>query len=418
MGTIPRRAALAAALGLIGFAVFCVTARVTRVQADSGAPEHQAAVKALLYLEGQQSAKDGSLVGGDFADNDRYVIGAAAGGYDPHLLRHGGPSVVDYLTSHAAAACPASTATAASARDCGELIQAVLAAGADPHTFGGLDLITRLDAYYDPATGKYGDGQGFTQALAIQALVAVGRPVPAASLTFLHSAEDTDGGWDYLDVHDDPNAATNFDTSDSNDTAMVLMALDAAGDHSRDSTGLGWLHPLQNSDGGFSFQGGGSDPDSTALVLQAILATGADPSASAWTRGGNTPASELMATQDAGGGYAFPGAGPDPSTTTQVVPALDGTAFPIAAASSLYVPGTALPGGSAPPAASPTPTSSVMAGVVTPAPALGSGSPTIGTPSTGGAMTGQGWPQALAYALLAVGVAILAAELCLVIARR
>ena len=417
MGTFRRRAALAVAVGLIGFAALGVTARVTGAQTSAGTPEHQAALNALLYLEGQQSGTDGSLAGG-FSVNDLYVLGAAAGGYDPHTLRHGGPSVVDYLTSHAAAACPAATATSPSAGACGELVQAALAAGADPRAFGGLDLVSRLNAYYDPSTGKYGDGQAFTQALAIQGLVGDHQTVPVAAMAFLRAAEDSDGGWDFQDVHDDPNAATNFDTSDSNSTAMVLMALDAAGDHSRDTAGLAWLHPLQSTDGGFSFQGGGSDPDSTALVLQAILATGASPASPAWTVSGHTPAGYLVATQDSSGGYAFPGnPGPDAFTTSQVPPALDGTAFPIPAASELYVPGTSLTGSPAPPAASPAPTSSVNAAVVTP-PAVVSGSGAISTPSTGAAITGPGWPQALADVLLAVGAAILVAQLCLVIARR
>ena len=415
MGSTQRRVTLAVALGLIGFAALGFTARVTRAQTSAG-PEHQAAVNALLYLEGQQSATDGSLAGG-FSVNDLYVLGAAAAGYDPRLLRHGGPSVVDYLTSHAAAACPVATATSASAGGCGELIQASLASGADPHSFGGLDLVARLNAYYDPATGKYGDGQAFTQALAIQGLVGDHQTVPVAAVAFLRGAEDSDGGWDFQDVHDDPNAATNFDTSDSNSTAMVLMALDAAGDHSRDAAGLGWLHPLQNSDGGFSFQGGGSDPDSSALVLQAILGSGASPTQPAWTVSGHTPAGDLVATQDPGGGYAFPGnPGPDAFTTSQVPPALDGTSFPISAASELYVPGTPL-GGSPPPPASPTPTSSVNAAVVTP-PAIVGRSGAISTPATGASIAGAGWPQALAGVLLAVGAAILGAEFCLVIARR
>ena len=416
MGTTRRRAALAVAFGLIGFAALGVTARVTRAQTPAGTPEHQAALNALLYLEGQQSATDGSVAGG-FSVNDLYVLGAAAAGYDPHLLRHGGPSVVDYLTAHAAAACPLPTATSPSAGGCGELIQAALASGGDPRAFGGLDLVARLNAYYDPATGKYGDGQAFTQALAIQGLVGDHQTVPVAALAFLRAAEDSDGGWDFQDVHDDPNAATNFDTSDSNSTAMVLMALDAAGDHSRDTAGLAWLHPLQNTDGGFSFQGGGSDPDSTALVLQAIVASGASPTSPAWTVSGHTAVGDLVASQDPSGGYAFPGnPGPDAFTTSQVPPALDGLAFPIPAASELYVPGTPL-GGTPPSTASPTPASSVNAAVVTP-PGLVSGSGAISTPATGASITAPGWPQALAGVLLAVGAAILAAELCLVIARR
>jgi hypothetical protein len=301
---------------------------------------------------------------------------------------------VDYLTANAAAACPDPTSASASAGNCGELLQAAVAAAADPRSFGGLDLVARLSAYFDPATGKYGDGQAFTQALAIQGLVAAGQTVPAAALDFLRSAQDTDGGWDYQDVRDDPNAATNFDTSDSNSTAMVLMALDAAADHSRDEAGLAWLHKLQNSDGGFSFQGGGSDPDSTALVLQAILASGGSPTGAAWTVGGHTPASELVATQDPSGGYIGFGPSPDAFTTSQVPPALAGSAFPIAAASSLYVPGTPL-GGSPPPAPTPAPspaaTPCVKAGPVT-GPGTTSAS---GTGATGVAAAGTSTAAAL-----------------------
>lgn len=361
MGRTGRRAAATAIV--VGFtALLGLGAHGARAQAD-------AATRALEYLQGQQSPADGSLPGG-FSVDDLYAIGAAAAGYDPNTLRHGGPSVVEYLTAEAAGACPLPAATSPSAGGCGELIQAALAAGKDPHAFGGIDLVARLVTYYDATTGAYGDGEAFTQALAIQGLVAAAQPVPAAAVTFLHAAQDSDGGWDFMDVHDDPNAATNFDTSDSNSTAMVLMALDATGDHSRDVTALTWLHTLQNSDGGFSFQGGGSDPDSTALVLQAIVGSGGNPASAAWTVDGNTPAAELIATQDASGGYTFPGnAGPDAFTTSQVPPALDGVAFPVSDPAARYTPGTALGGQPPAPSPSPTPEPTANAGPVTPVPA-------------------------------------------------
>src|SRR5207253_223366 len=296
--------------------------------------------RALGFLESQQSASDGSLPGG-FSVDELYMIGAAAGGYDPNLLSHGGPSVVDYLSAHAAAACLRASDASPSAAACGELIQAVLAAGKDPTAFAGLDLLSRLDGYLNPNAGAVGDGEAFTQALSIQALVGAGRPVPAAALRFLHQVENSDGGWDFMDVKDDPNASTNFDTSDTNSTAMVLMALDAAGDHSRDTAALTWVHSLQNRDGGFSFQGGGSDPDSTALVLQAIIATGQDPSGTAWTVDGHTPPAELVATQGPTGGYAFPSSPaspPDAFTTSQVPPALFGQPFPVGSFSQAFEP--------------------------------------------------------------------------------
>jgi len=92
-------------------------------------------------------------------------------------------------------------------------------------------------------------------------------------------AQDGDGGWDYEAVKND--ISNVYDTSDTNSTSMVLMALDAAGDHTDDASALKWLATQQDTDGGFQYQAGpysvGSDPDSTALVVQAIVATGGDP---------------------------------------------------------------------------------------------------------------------------------------------
>ena len=125
-----------------------------------------------------------------------------------------------------------------------------------------------------------------------------------AAVTFLVNAQDSDGGWDYEDVKDD---TTNlYDTSDTNSTAMVLMALDATGDHSCDTGALTWLAGQQDSDGGFPYQpGAGSDSDSTALVVQAVIATGGDPFAAPWTVDGVTPLAYLEDTQDTDGGLSL-----------------------------------------------------------------------------------------------------------------
>lgn len=332
-----RCTAVVTALGLISAcAAVGVTARVT---ARAGTTP---ATRALLYLRSQQGAS-GAIAGpsGSYADSELYAIGAAAGGYDPKALAaSSGKSVVDYLAAGAAKAC-----TTSNPGGCGELIQAVVAAGDAPQSFGGEDLLTTLSSAYDPTTGEYGDGEAFPQALAIQGLVAAGAQVPAAAVQFLVAAQDSDGGWDYEDDANDPKAATDFDTSDTNSTSMVLMALDAAGDHGRDLSALAWLAIQQDADGGFPYQAGdGSDPDSTALVIQAVIATGGDPSSAAWSKGGKTPLDHLASTQDKDGGYTFPGkAGPDAFTTSQVPPALEGVAFPVRFASRRwYEPGAAL----------------------------------------------------------------------------
>ncbi len=249
------------------------------------AAEAKVTTTTLKYLQTQQSAANGSIPLGASTDSvsEEYAIGAAAAGYDPKALRHGsGPSVMTYLSTQAGSAC-------ASAGACGLLIQAVVAAHLNPSSFGGVNLITTLNAMYK--AGVYGDGEAFTESLAIQGLVAAGQTVPTAAVHHLVAAQDSDGGWDYLLIKDDPNGSTNYDTSDTNSTSMVLMALNAAGTRSRNASALAWLHTQQDGDGGFPYQAGaGTDPDSTALVLQALAATGQNPEASAWAPGGNSPA--------------------------------------------------------------------------------------------------------------------------------
>ncbi len=408
------------------------------------------ASRAIAYLQAQQGA-DGSIAGpsGGYADSELFAIAAAAAGYDPRALTAAsGVSVMSYLAASAAGACPAppaDPATSGGAGDCGELIQAVEAAGEDPTAFGGEDLVSLLGGYYDPATGEYGDGEAFTQALAIQGLVAAGVPVPAAAVRFLVGAQDSDGGWDYRDDRDDPNGATDYDLSDTNSTAMVLMALDAAGEHGRDASALAWLAGQQDGDGGFPYQAGaGSDPDSTALVVQAIAGTGGDPVAAGWTVAGETPLGYLEATQDPDGGYTYPGnPDPDPFTTAEVPAALERLAFPIPFGSRQWYPPGATLGTAPSPSATPTPgaspSSSPPAGVITAPPAV-STSPaatpvaaaqaasTTASPSgvslttppptapasvTAGAPSGRGTggaspPVLLIYAVVVLGLALVA----------
>jgi len=435
LGRIRRLVALAIAVA--------TTTSLIAVVLGSGAAATQVdpASRAIEYLETQQSGADGSIPVGASTDSvsEEYAIAAAAAGYDPSALRHGGgPSVMAYLAAHAGPAC-------AGAGGCGELIQAVVAAGLDPTAFGGVDLITTLDGFYDSASGVFGVQGAFTQALAVQALVAAGQPVPAAAITLLVDAQDSDGGWDYLLIKDDPNGATDFDTSDTNSTAMVLMALDATATHRRDATGLAWLHTQQDADGGFPYQAGaGTDPDSTALVLQALIGANQNPDAPGWAPGGHTALGELIATQDQDGGFTFPGnPAPDPFTTAEVPLALDRAAYPLECGPArCFAPGTTLsgpsptpvprstptprPSSAGRPAAGPStsPTGAVAAATESPTPAPAT---PVATPSaTPGGSTGTatttpaapaGFPVAAIYVVAALGAALVAAGIALGVQR-
>ena len=297
----------------------------TRAQNDPGS-------RALRYLASQQSASTGAEPVGfsPYDTTEFYVIGAAAAGYDPKALRNGsGPSVMDYLAGQA-------TPATADAGNTGRLVMAVVAARQDPTRFGGLDLVAKLKGYYSAGVYQPNSAQG--QALAVLGLKAAGQSVPQPAIDAIKQVQDSDGGWGYLMIKDDPNASTNFDTSDTNSTAFALMALASVGDHSREVAAIAWLRTQQQPDGGFAYQGSPSDPDSTALVLQALLASGQDPASSTWARSNNSALMYLLAVQDASGGYlGFSGV--DPGTTAMAVTGLERVILPVFAA---YVDGTGL----------------------------------------------------------------------------
>ncbi len=285
--------------------------------APASAPtDAERATGALAYLLAAQRA-DGSLDGsiGETAD---FVIGTAAAGFDPATL-HGCSGTATAALDYLATASDAATTDAAKT---GKATLAVVAAGGDPAAFQGRDLIARLGALYNSGTGAYGDGSTFGESFAILALRAGGRDVPAAALAALKALQDPDGSWSYGTA---PVAAGQGDT---NSTAIALMALGAAADHSVDATGLAYLRSQQLADGGFPYQNSSafgppaSDADSDSIVLQALIAAGQDPAGSSWLQGSNSVLTQLRTAQAAGGGFAYPGMAPSAFTTSQVPAAL------------------------------------------------------------------------------------------------
>ncbi len=351
---------------------------------EQGADQH-----ALQYLASKQSASTGAEPAGFSAydTSELYAIGAAAAGYDPNALRNSaGPSVIDYLKTNA---LPATV----DGGNTGRLLLAAVAARQSLAPFGTVYLVSKLNSFY--AGGFYQANSAQGQALAILGLKAAGQAVPQLAIDVVKKAQDADGGWDYLLVANDPNAATNFDTSDTNSTAFALMALAAVGDHSLDTSALAWLRTQQQPDGGFAYQGSPSDPDSAALVLQALVTTGQDPGSATWAQAGNSSVMYLLATQDASGGYAGY-SGVDPVTTAMAAAGLERVDFPVFPA---YVAGTALSATPAPDAVNrlpaqlcpvaPTPTPAPAA---TPAP-VPTATPTASQPEAAAALAEQPSPS-------------------------
>jgi hypothetical protein len=180
--------------------------------------------------------------------------------------------------------------------DAGRLGRALLladATGIDPTSFGGMDLIARLEATLgDFEPGLYGasdptyDG-AYRQGLAITGLIAVGEGPDPDALQWL-SDQQCDGatpaalgGWQSYradtGVACDAPDGTLFVGPDSNSTTAAIMALDAAG-ATPNHDALAFLESTEEADGGWAFQAGGTvDPNSTGLVISALIAVGEDP---------------------------------------------------------------------------------------------------------------------------------------------
>lgn len=236
----------------------------------------------------------------------------------------------------------------------GYLLLVVDAAGENPTTFGGTNLVTRLAVLRQTTgtdTGLFGtadptyDGT-FRQSLAILGLRAVGQTVDTSAVTWLLGQQcqpnlnDDDGGWRSYGG----GAGCDGDDADTNSTAVAVQALEAVSGSAYDTEvgdALAYLDTVQEADAGFAYQPAyDSDPNSTALAVQAIIAAGGNPTSATWQRSGGTlnPYTSLLGwqlgcTESPGdiGAFASPwsSGAPDLLATQQAVWGAAGTAFPL-----------------------------------------------------------------------------------------
>jgi hypothetical protein len=163
-----------------------------------------------------------------------------------------------------------------------KVVMAAVAAGLDPATFGGTNLLGHItDA--ERAGGRFGDATVFDQALAILAIRAAGQTPDALAVTWLTDAQCPDGGWQFDRPHRvsenrhcrDVNDPGDFFRSDTNTTAYAVMAINGLGTPAfgpfpffaalRDAAYGGW---------GYTWDFRRTDANSTALVIQAFAARG------------------------------------------------------------------------------------------------------------------------------------------------
>jgi hypothetical protein len=165
----------------------------------------------------------------------------------------------------------------------GKIVMAVKGAGRNARNFGGRNLVRRI-ANLERPSGRLGRRtEVYSQGLLILGLRAAGKRVPRRVSRWLADAQCDDGGWAFDKPPGDNDDETckdttdpdDFITSDSNTTAVAIMALEAAS--KRDTAGaFNFLKTLRDGDKGWGYtpEFSSTDANSTALVLQAHRAAG------------------------------------------------------------------------------------------------------------------------------------------------
>ncbi|MFC6091517.1 prenyltransferase/squalene oxidase repeat-containing protein [Saccharothrix lopnurensis] len=197
-----------------------------------------------------------------------------------------------------------------------KLLLAAQVAGANPASFGGVDLHAGLLALLTPS-GRFSDNSAFgdysnafSQSLALLALdrTSAGAPVPAVD--FLVGTQCPDGGFPL-----DP-AATPC-VSDVDSTAMATQALRAVGRPGKAQQGLSWLVGVQHTNGGFGVGTNPPNANSTGLARQALKAGGRDAAARKAKQFLKSLQVDCAGPVEQRGAVAWQATGFDPATATR-----------------------------------------------------------------------------------------------------
>jgi hypothetical protein len=265
------------------------------------------------WLQTQQQTdggfSNGFVPGSDPTTTADAVLAIVAAGDDPSRWNAAGASPLDFLQEAVSAGLVEGPGALA------KVTLAAIAAGLDPRAFGGADLVDRIRQGYSGESGLFGSGP-YDSALAIQALAAASEPLPEGAIAGLLATRLEDGTFSF-------NGDQTVGAGDSNTTAMVVLALIAAGEADEIAPALAYFRSIQNEDGGWTYQkpssfGEATDANSTALVLQALVAAGED--LEAWS----DPIGALQALQLPSGAFRFNGADSSENllATVQAMPAL------------------------------------------------------------------------------------------------
>ncbi|MEM1587914.1 MAG: prenyltransferase/squalene oxidase repeat-containing protein [Candidatus Bathyarchaeia archaeon] len=271
----------------------------------------------LNWLRNQQNL-DGSI--GSFAVSSWVVMAIASSERDPNAWIKNGASIVQYLKNNVNQLNPSSCT------DYSRFILSMVAAGEDPKNINNIDLIAKLESFYDGT--QFGD-QGLLNDdfWAVMALISAGidknDPKIQNAVNFIKAHQNNDGGWSF-------DTAASYG-SDVDSTAAAIMALIAAGESSSSQSiinALNYIKSKQDETGGFN-SGWGYSAETDSWAIQAIVAAGQDPTSDYWTINGNNPVTHLLTFRNQDGSFKDWSNSPSIWTTAYAIPALLGKPYPV-----------------------------------------------------------------------------------------
>ncbi|HKH64603.1 MAG TPA: prenyltransferase/squalene oxidase repeat-containing protein [Solirubrobacterales bacterium] len=243
-----------------GVAALLVLALAALVPAPAQA-EGSSVTRAAKWLEAQQRPSGGF---GPSAERDAgaemtswAMLALAASGRNPLDVTSGGKSPVDFLRNH--------HDEVKDAGDVARTILALAAAGVDPRSLGGEDLVDRLIAQRR-SNGSYQGWPG-TSAYAVLALRAAGANDAAApTVEWLRKVQGREGGWG-----NEPDSESTPEI-----TGAVLQVL-TPGSKPADEA-LAYLRKSKRPNGGFAPGNNlSANAQATAWASEGLLAAGKDP---------------------------------------------------------------------------------------------------------------------------------------------
>lgn len=336
-------AATAIAAGVLGAAGLALAAT----------PRQQTLIDSTVrFLQESQQA------GGGFADPGRTpsqsisawtALALAGAGINPADQARCGTSALAYLEGHFGESFEEELAWPQVAITAFEReLLVVDASAADPHDFGGYDLVAEIlgrqlpDGSF-PYVPEGATGETNDTIFAVLALSPIheqaAETAVARAAEWIVAAEGTDGGWYY---------SGRRETSEVDMTGAALEALVAAGPPAAEprraeyeaaiTAGLAYLRAAQLPDGGFPAlprSESESNVASTAWAVQGIWATGGNPEA--WVDAGREPLDYMESMQQPDGHVRWR-ASSDLNgiwMTAYVTPAFAGQALPVPPAARL-----------------------------------------------------------------------------------